>query len=246
MLSLAPQSKDRAMRVAIVENTRVTHHGQVGVALHEAAALIDQYKPWTGQPLPRTVDADALVVFGGEQSALDDDTHPYLSDLARLIRDYTAMDRPVLGICLGSQVMARAFGATNQLGDAPEFGWVDVTLTEEGRQDPVLSALPDQFPIFQWHSDTFTLPPEAVHLATNATARQQAFRIGRATYGTQFHFEASRPVVQDWITRFPESIDRLAPGWIGRHAELAATLGEKADAHGLALARAWVSLIRRA
>jgi GMP synthase (glutamine-hydrolysing) len=245
MLSLAPQSKDRAMRVAIVENTRVTHHGQVGLALHEAAALIDQYKPWTGQPLPQTVDADALVVFGGEQAATDDHTHPYLPDLARLIRDYTAMDRPVLGICLGSQVIARAFGAQNQLGAAPEFGWVEVALTEAGRSDPVLSQVPDRFPIFQWHSDTFSLPPGAVHLATNATARQQAFRIGRATYGTQFHFEANRPVVQDWVTQFPDSIDRLAPGWIGRHAELAATLGEKADAHGLALARAWVSLIRK-
>ncbi|MES2145812.1 MAG: GMP synthase, partial [Pseudomonadota bacterium] len=76
------------MRVAIVENTRVTHHGQVGVALHEAGALIDQYKPWSGQPLPRSVDADALVVFGGEQAATDDHTHPYLPALARLMADY--------------------------------------------------------------------------------------------------------------------------------------------------------------
>jgi GMP synthase (glutamine-hydrolysing) len=232
------------MRVAIVENTRVTHHGQVGVALHEAAALIDQYKPWAGQPLPPTVDADALVVFGGEQAATDDHSHPYLPDLARLIRDYTAMDRPVLGICLGSQVMARAFGAENRLGAAPEFGWVEVGLTEAGRQDPVLSHLPDRFPIFQWHSDTFTLPDGAAHLATNANTRHQAFRVGRATYGTQFHFEASRPVVQDWVTQFPESIDRLSPGWIERHADLAVSLGTEADAHGLTLARAWVGLIR--
>lgn len=231
------------MRVAIIENTRITHHGQVGVALHEQAALIDLYKPWSGQPLPQTVDADALVVFGGEQSARDDHTHPYLPDLARLMADYTAMDRPVLGICLGSQVLARAFGAENHLGTAPEFGWVDVALTEDGRKDPVLSTLPSSFPIFQWHSDTFTLPDGAVHLATNPTARHQAFRIGRATYGTQFHFEASRTVVRDWVTRFPESIERVAPGWVGTHPELADRLGAESDAHGLALARAWVAQI---
>ncbi|MFN5998966.1 MAG: type 1 glutamine amidotransferase [Paracoccaceae bacterium] len=231
------------MRVAIVENTRITHHGQVGVALHEAAALIDLYKPWSGQPLPRSVDADALVVFGGEQSARDDHTHPYLPDLARLMADYTAMDRPVLGICLGAQILARAYGADNHLGVAPEFGWVEVGLTEAGRADPILSVLPDQFPIFQWHTDTFTLPSEATLLAANPTAQNQAFRIGRATYGTQFHLEASRSVVRDWSQTFPESIERMLPGWADRHLDLAATQGTEADAHGLALARAWVALI---
>jgi GMP synthase (glutamine-hydrolysing) len=231
------------MRVAIVENTRITHHGQVGVALHEAAALIDLYKPWSGQPLPATVDADALVVFGGEQAATDDHTHPYLPDLARLMADYTAMDRPVLGICLGSQVLARAFGGQNQLGVAPEFGWVDVTLTDAGRSDPVVSKVPERFPIFQWHSDTFTLPEGAVHLASSPTAPNQAFRIGRATYGTQFHFEASRSVVRDWSATFPEAVERMHPGWSETHADLAATRGTQADVHGLALARAWIGLI---
>lgn len=231
------------MRVAIVENTRITHHGQVGVALHERAALVDLYKPWSGQPLPQTVDADALVVFGGEQAATDDHSHPYLPDLARLMADYTALDRPVLGICLGSQLLARAYGGENHLGTAPEFGWVDVSLTEAGRTDPVLSQVPGTFPIFQWHSDTFTLPPDAVHLAQSPVARHQAFRIGRATYGTQFHFEASRSVVRDWSQTFPEVIERMLPGWSDTYPESAATRGAEADAHGLALARAWVGLI---
>lgn len=231
------------MRVAIVENTRATHHGQVGVALHEAAALIDLYHPWTGQPLPMTVDADALVVFGGEQAATDDDIHPYLPDLARLMAAYSKAARPVLGICLGAQLLARAFGAENHLGLAPEFGWVDVGLTEAGRTDPVLSVLPESFPIFQWHSDTFTLPEGATCLATTAMAQNQAFRIGRATYGMQFHFEASRAVVADWLRQFPDSIARVAPGWSDRHADHAATRGMAADAHGLALARAWTALI---
>lgn len=231
------------MHVAIVENTRITHHGLVGVALHERAALIDQWKPWTGQPLPDAPDADALVVFGGEQAATDDHTHPYLPALTRLMRAYTEADKPVLGICLGSQLLARAYGAENHLGTATEFGWTDITLTDAGRQDPVLSHVPDTFPIFQWHSDTFTLPAGATHLATSATACHQAFRIGRATYGTQFHFEASRPVVADWLARFPESVERMAPGWADQHDAQATARGAAADAHGLTLARAWVTLI---
>ncbi|RYI03131.1 MAG: type 1 glutamine amidotransferase, partial [Acetobacteraceae bacterium] len=224
------------MRVAIVENTRVTHHGQVGVALHEAAALVDIHRPWSGQPLPPTVDADALVVFGGEQSALDDHSHPYLPALADLMASYTAMDRPVLGICLGAQLLARAYGGQNHLGAAPEFGWVDVSLTEAGRADPLLSRLPVTFPIFQWHSDTFTLPDGAVRLARSPTAENQAFRIGRATYGTQFHFEASRSVVRDWSRTFPEITERMRPGWSEAHPVLAATWGVAADQHGLVLA----------
>jgi GMP synthase-like glutamine amidotransferase len=231
------------MRVAIVENTRVTHHGLVGVALHERAALIDLWRPWTGQPLPEGPEADALVVFGGEQAATDDHIHPYLPRLGELMAAYTAADRPVLGICLGSQLLARAFGAENHLGTATEFGWTEVALTEAGRADPVLSQVPASFPIFQWHSDTFTLPDAATHLATSATAAHQAFRIGRATYGTQFHFEASRAVVADWVRRFPDGVDRMDPGFAARHADLAATKGAAADAHGLALAQAWVDLI---
>jgi GMP synthase (glutamine-hydrolysing) len=231
------------MRIAIVENTRITHHGQVGVALHEAAALVDLYRPFSGQALPLGPDADALIVFGGEQSAVDDHVHPYLPHLADLMAAYTAADKPVLGICLGSQILARAFGARNHLGTAPEFGWVDVTLTEAGRADPVLSQVPETFPIFQWHSDTFALPDGALHLAQSATAAQQAFRIGRATYGTQFHFEASRTVVNDWTRTFPEATERLHPGWRAAHPDLARTRGVEADGHGLALARAWVGLI---
>lgn len=231
------------MRVAIVENTRITHHGQVGVALHEQAAKIDLYKPWSGQPLPERPEADALVVFGGEQSALDDHTHPYLPALARLMAAYTAADRPVLGICLGSQVLARAMGARNILGAAPEFGWCDVALTDTGLSDPVLGALPRSFPIFQWHSDTFTLPAGAVHLAGSAAAPNQCFRIGRASYGMQFHFEASRAVVADWTREFPDLVEGQQPGWHAAHPALAETRGRAADDHGLTIARAWVGLI---
>jgi len=231
------------MRVAIVENTRVTHHGLVGVALHERAALVDIYRPWTGEALPTAPDADALVVFGGEQAATDDDIHPYLPRLADLMAAYTLADKPVLGICLGSQILARAYGAENHLGTASAFGWVDVALTDAGRADPVIGILPDLFPVFQWHSDTFTLPAGALHLAQSATAKHQAFRIGRATYGTQFHFEASRAVVADWLRSFPDGIARMDSAFATRHVQLAQTQGTAADAHGLALARAWVNLI---
>ena len=228
------------MRVAIVENTRVTHHGQVGVALHEAAAIVDIYRPWQDGRLPGLGDFDALVSFGGEQSALDDATHPYLPHLGELMANAADKGTAVLGICLGSQVMARGLGATNHLGVAPEFGWVHV---DRLGNDPLLSALPDSFPIFEWHSDTFTLPPGAMHLASSPGAAHQAYRFGRAGYGTQFHFEASRAVARDWYRRFPDAMERMAPGWGNAMETHAASHGAAADDHGLAIARAWVALI---
>jgi GMP synthase-like glutamine amidotransferase len=232
------------MRVAVVENTKITHHGQVGVALHEAGARVEVFRPWADGRLPDDpAEHDALVVFGGEQSALDDRLHPYLAALARTMRRFGEEGRAVLGICLGSQLMARGWGAENHLGTAPEFGWCEVRLRPEAQDDPVLSAVPAAFPIFQWHSDTFTLPSGALHLAEGDVARHQAFRIGRASYGMQFHFEANRAVVADWTQEFPAATERLSPGWVAAHPGLAATRGVAADAAGLALARAFVAQI---
>ena len=233
------------MRVAIVENMGGTQHGQIGVALAEAGAIIDQYRPYLGQPLPDMFDGvDGLVVFGGEQSALADATHPYLGRLAGLMRQMVRAEKAVLGICLGSQLMARGFEARNHIGTAPEFGWVEIAPTDAARSDPVLSAVSGGFTAFQWHSDTFDLPMGALHLAQSHAATQQAFRVGRAGYATQFHFEANRNVVAEWAKRFPAAIEALAPGWLARHAHHAAQSGAISDAAGLALARAFVAQIR--
>ncbi len=232
------------MRVAIVENMAGTHFGQVGVALDEAGAKTRVFRPHAGEALPDgPADFDALVVFGGEQSARADDSHPYLGALATLMRDFGAADRAVLGICLGSQILARGYGARNILGTAPEFGWQNVSVTEAGRDDPVLAAAGAEFRTFQWHSDTFTLPETACHLARSGAVAHQAFRIGRATYGTQFHFEASRDVVAQWSREAAAAAEAMHPGWAAAHPEMAAVLGPAADDAGLAIARAWVALI---
>ena len=230
------------MRVAIVENTRFTHHGQIGVALHEAGAMIDLYRPWADGLLPEAGSFDALVVFGGEQNALADATHPYLPVLGALMQAAALSGKATLGICLGSQILARGAGAQNHIGTAPEFGWCAVDLTPEGAADPLLSHLPPRFDIFEWHSDTFTLPQGAVALARSDVALQ-SYRIGRAGYATQFHFEASRAVVRRWIDSFGPYLQAQQPSFLADHPQLAETHGVDADAHGLAIARAWVALI---
>lgn len=232
------------MRVAIIENIHDTALGQVGVALAEAGAETEMFRPWSDGRLPETVaDFDGLLVLGGEQSAVDDNRFPYLPRLARLMRDFGESDRAVLGICLGSQVLARAWGAENLVGAAPEFGWCEVALTDSGRSDPLMAGLPQNFPIFQWHGDTFTLPDNAVRLASNPAARNQAFRVGRASYGTQFHFEMSRPVIEQMSRDWRAAMLQLDPDWEAAYPERAGRFGPAADAAGLSMARAWVAMI---
>lgn len=232
------------MRVLIVQNYDNTNLGQVGTALSEAGAELDLRRPYVGEALPPDASAhDAMVILGGGQNALADDECPYFPALLELIRDFERRDHAILGICLGSQLLARAFGGDNKVGAHTEFGWHEVELTDAAKADPVLGALPARFPIFQWHDDSFTLPPRAAHLARNAAVENQAFRIGRAVYGMQFHFEADRPLVTEWSEAFAPMIAERNPDWPGRFEGEAARHAPQADAAGLALARAWVEAI---
>ena len=228
------------MRVAVVHNIDPSDMGQVGIALAEAGAEVVEHHPHRGGALPASDGFDGLVVLGGEQSALDDDRHPYLPALAALMAGAAAEGRAVLGICLGSQVLARGLGGDNHLGTAPEFGWTEIGLTEAGRADPVLSAAGPSFRSFEWHSDTFNLPPGAERLATGQVVPMQAYRWGRAAYGMQFHFEANRSVVRAWTEGFAGAVARMRPDWTDRYPDEEAAHGAAADAAGLAIARAWV------
>lgn len=232
------------MRVLVVQNYDNTGLGQVGTALKEARADIDLRKPYLGESLPADAAGhDALVVLGGEQNALADEACPYFPHLLALLRDFARRDRAVLGICLGAQLVARAFGAENRIGGATEFGWCGVALAPEAKTDAVLGTVPERFPIFQWHDDTFSLPPGAARLAGNDATANQAFRIGRAVYGFQFHFEADRPMVRDWSAAFAPTIAARHPDWPQRLEAEMARNGPEADAAGLAIARAWVAAI---
>lgn len=232
------------MRVLVVQNFADTGLGQLATALDERNASVSFVNAYLGEPLPAASDAyDGLIVLGGGQDALDDEGSPWFPPLLELMRGFVDSGRATLGVCLGSQLLARAYGADNLIGAASEFAWREVELTEDGREDPVLGGLPERFPIFQWHDDTFTLPRRGVRLAGNLAAHNQAFRIGRAGYGMQFHFEADRGLVREWNTIFAPWLAERQPEWPERHEAEAARHGPAADAAGLAIARAWAALV---
>ncbi|WP_273784869.1 type 1 glutamine amidotransferase [Brucella intermedia] len=232
------------MGVLVVQNYQGSGLGQIESILTDAGFSIDLRHPYDGDTLPADDDGyRALIVLGGEQNALADDECPYFPHLLELIRKFGGSDKAVLGICLASQLIARAYGGENILDRPMEFGWREVQLTEEGKSDPVLSAAGETFPIFHWHRDTFSLPRNAIHMATSDMTPHQAYRIGRAVYGTQFHFEADTKLVAEWDDQLGGLISGFAPQWSEQYPVLAETLGIKADAAGAVLAKAWVGQI---
>jgi GMP synthase-like glutamine amidotransferase len=191
------------LKILIVQNSRCAPAGVLGESLAEAGADLVTVTPDEGEALPSGPDGyDGALILGGPQSAADDGTSPYIPELLHLMRGFAQADRPLLGVCLGAQLLARTHGERVYRHSIPERGFKPVTLTEAGATDPLLSALGPERPIMQWHYDTFDLPRDAVLLATGPDCANQAFRIGRAQYGVQFHPEVTDAIVRDWAARF--------------------------------------------
>jgi GMP synthase (glutamine-hydrolysing) len=125
--------------------------------------------------------------------------HPHLRTELRLIEEALRDDMPVLGICLGAQLIAKALGASVGRNGEKEIGWFDVAVSDAGRADRLLARFAPTERLFQWHGDAFDLPHGAVHLATSAACRNQAFRYGDNVYGFQFHLEVDERLIERWL-----------------------------------------------
>lgn len=171
-----------------------------------------------------------LIVLGGPMNVEDQGRRPHLKTELRLIEQALTQNKPVLGICLGAQLLAHALGADVRRHHQPEIGWYDLTTTKAGREDPVLSPLGDVAPVFQWHGRTFDLPDGAQHLARTATCEQQAFRYGSNAYGFQFHLEMDRALIERWLD-IPNYRAELEASGLPHDADAIRTLtGERIDA----------------
>ena len=151
------------------------------------------------QPPPTPAGIDFLVVMGGPMRVRDEGRHPWLVPEKKFIRNAVRADIPILGICLGAQLLAIALGARVYRNAYREIGWYPVKQIPEGRASPIAAIWPEEFEAFHWHGDTFDLPPGAVHLARTLGCKHQAFLANGRFLGLQFHLETT-----------PESLSILA------------------------------------
>lgn len=160
------------------------------------------------EELPGTRDIDTLVMLGGPMSVNEEETYPFLRKEIELARSFINEGKRVFGICLGAQIMAKALGGRVYRGSAPEIGWYDIELTEEGIKDPLINKLAvhpragdfwRRFKVFHWHGETFEIPEGAVRLAKSEMYPNQAFRYGAYAYAFQFHIEVKKEMIYDWL-----------------------------------------------
>lgn len=206
--------------IQIVEHA--PHEGPyaIGVALRAAGLPTRVCRTWAGDPVPETADdLVGLVVMGGAMAAYED--FPGRDAELALLRAALDAEIPVLGVCLGAQLLTVAAGGAGRPGDGAQIGWADVRMTEAAHTDTLFAGVPERLRVLHWHGDTLELPAGATLLASGDRYPVQAFRIGGSAWGTQFHLEVDQTAVGAFADAFPEEA-ATAPGLVeSAPAELA-------------------------
>ena len=166
-------------------------------AAERGAELVEWFAPENPVPEDALEGYDGAVVLGGSQHPDGEADHPWLRDEKQLIGEMLDRDVPVLGVCLGAELVAEVTGGRTVQNHAPHIGWAESTLTDAGRDDPVLGALPPSFHCFQWHSYSCQVPSDGVRLAVE-DSQLDAFRVGDA-WGIQFHAEVDPEIIDGWL-----------------------------------------------
>jgi GMP synthase (glutamine-hydrolysing) len=218
--------------------------GVFGEVVAEAGHHFEEWSlAWGTPPRQPIGNYGAVFVLGGSMHADQDDQHRWLRDENALIQDLLHREVPLLGVCLGIQLLAKAEGAAMyRLAGGPEIGWVPVELTEAAAADPVFGRLPSRFDTFGWHYYTYDVPDRAEELAYSARCNQ-AFRLGETAWGIQFHAEVTLETARSWIAdkeELPADLDRDALA-----AETAERIGGW-NALGRELCGAFVEIAERA
>jgi GMP synthase (glutamine-hydrolysing) len=184
-------------KILAIQNAPGEHLGFFADILEEQGISFEYSKPYKDD-IPPINSYTKLIILGGPMGVYEAERYPFLKREVEYIRAAIKRRMPVLGVCLGAQLMAHALGGRVYPGDEEEKGWYPIKLSEDGKKDEILRNFDSEFQVFHWHGDTFTLPFEAVHLASSQLYKNQAFRFGNS-YALQFHLEVTEAMVGEWV-----------------------------------------------
>lgn len=197
------------MNVLIIKHVDIEGLGLIEYCLRQEKVPYQILNLQSGIHLPKLDDFTHIVILGGPMNVYEEDRYPFLREEDLFIKEAIQRGRPVLGICLGAQLIAKALGAKVFKAPVKEIGWYDVSLTRIGSNDPLFSNFPKTFPVFQWHEDTFEIPKAGKLIATASSIPHQAFRYGENAYGFQFHLEVTEDMIQEWMETYEEEFKGL-------------------------------------
>ena len=229
------------MKILIIQNSVRDPIGILEAPLIRYGAELTTWLPEQQPNLPKG-SFSGLIILGGHMNAHEDDKYPHLKQVVDLIHQFHADNKPIMGVCLGSQLIARAFGSQVSPHSTPELGFSPLEVVTDSATEPWLQNCPTNLHIMQWHFDTFDLPKQATLLMTNDICKHQAYRIDTNIYGFQFHLEVTPDIIRDWLaaksdwinTHYP-NLDQQIEQQINIHTDSAATFAKQVAQHWLTL-----------
>jgi GMP synthase (glutamine-hydrolysing) len=231
------------MSVLIAQSDDAVPIGAFGPPLRQQGIDLVVWRPPHQTPPASLHGHAALLVLGGSANPDQDSLFPWLEQQRRLLREALERDLPVLGSCLGAELLAQVLGGEVGPLDAPEIGWAAVQAHDAAADDPLYRLLPPRLHAFQWHTYGFAPPPGSVLLASSPAA-PQAFRFGDHAWGLQFHLEATADIIQRWITASPNQL-RAAGIDAAQLARETSQRTTRQQRHAFALGRAFAAVIHR-
>jgi len=197
------------MRVHYLQHAPYEGLGGIANWLKIKAVKLSSTALFAGEPLPNPDEIDWLIVMGGPMSIKDEAQFPWLKAEKMFIEQIIMRDKPILGICLGAQLLAHVSGSTVKPCEEREIGWFPIQRIPLAAYHPLGAAIPEMTNVFHWHGETFDLPKGSIHLAKSDGCENQAFLLGDRMLGLQFHLEMTSTTISDLIINCPND---LVPG----------------------------------
>ena len=191
------------------QNEECEHLGVFSKILNKNNISYQYIKLYEEEEIPNLNDYSAIIILGGPMNVYEERKYPFLKKENSSIKEALKINKPMLGICLGAQIIARAAGAKVYPAKRKEIGWFTLNLTTGGIENDVFRGLERQFTVFQWHGDTFDIPSGSIKLAKSNLFPNQAFSIGKTIYALQFHLEVTKKMILEWVNRYEDELVTL-------------------------------------
>lgn len=187
------------MTVLFIQHVRNEGPGIFKEVLDEMGVSSHIFESFSHKNFSLPSDCRGVIILGGPMNVDEESKYPFLKEEKKFINDILKKEIPLLGICLGAQLITQVAGGRVFKADEKEIGWYPIRLTEEGERDLLFQGLPKLFEVFQLHEDTFEIPPKGKRLVTSDGCHNQGFKVGKRGYGLQFHLEADSKMISNWL-----------------------------------------------
>ncbi len=196
--------------ILVIKQVNIEGLGVFSFLLRKRKIKLNIVSMEDNQALPSMDKYKGVIVLGGPMNVYQEKKYPFLKEEEDYLKEALQRQIPILGICLGAQLLAKVSGAKVKKAKQEEIGWYEVDLLKNATEDLLFAGLEKELIVFQWHQDSFDLPKKSVHLATGKDCKNQAFRVGQNSWGLQFHPEMNKQQIVSWFNHYQSNLNKEA------------------------------------